>query len=332
MKWSCNQQFKTVLGARDCRIDSLKYCLIVLVIIGHVLSQNQFSSVPLCGVIWKWIYMFHMPLFVFISGYLSHKKKDKRQFLLSCWKIIEPLIIYQILLKGYIFLTTGYFSLKELLTPWWVLWYLLSLLYWRVMLQVIPDRLLSHKKFLVLLAFVVSLIAGYFPFNRFLSIQRTFAFMPFFVLGYSMRGKNLFVASRYRVWCALFLVITIILPLYFENYLGDLNQADPYTNPSGIFSRLLVFGLSIPMSISFMNLCPVRHWIVQQGRLTMQYYIFHAVIIFLFMKCVNLYNLPTTFFAAMVYSFGLVLGIWLLCKIPFIVKLTNPSSFFKVLN
>lgn len=317
---------------RDYRIDALKYNLIVLVIIGHVFSQGQFSSDPLCGVIWKWIYMFHMPLFVFISGYLSHKKNDNRQFLLSCWELLEPLIVYQLLLRGYIFLTSGTISVKGLLTPWWVLWYLLSLIYWRTLIQFIPNKLLSHKKALVLLAFVISLVAGYLPFDRFLSIQRTLAFLPFFCLGYCMKGKNLFVTKRYRVWCALFLATTVILPLLFDNYLGDLNHAAPYTNPLRIFSRFLVFCLSIPMSISFINICPVRHWIAKQGKLTMQYYIFHSVIIFFFMICVNRYNLPTTFFSAAMYSIGVVLIIWLLCKIPFIAKLTNPSSLFNVLN
>lgn len=178
MECSYNQQF--TWDGRDGRIDALKFCLIVLVIIGHVFSQGQFSSIPLCRVIWKWIYMFHMPLFIFLSGYLTNIKKDNRHYFISCWKIIEPLVVYQVLLRGYIFLSTGTFSFKGLLTPWWVLWYLLSLLYWRTILQFIPDRLLSHKQALVLLAFVISLGAGFFPFDRFLSIQRTLAFLPFF--------------------------------------------------------------------------------------------------------------------------------------------------------
>ncbi len=260
------------------------------------------------------------------------QKKNNRQFLISCWKLLEPLIVYQLLLMGYIFLTSGTISLKGLLTPWWVLWYLLSLIYWRTMIQFIPNKLLSHKKALVFLAVVISLVAGYLPFDRFLSLQRTLAFLPFFCLGYFMKGKDLFVIKRYRVWCALFLAITIILPLFFENYLGDLNHADPYTNPFRVFSRFLVLCLSIPMSISFINICPVHYWISRQGKLTMQYYIFHAVIIFFFMKCVNRYNLPTTFFSAAIYSIGVFLVIWLLCKIPFIVKLTTPSSLFNVLN
>lgn len=70
----CFDNQQSIVVGRDFRIDAIKYNLIVLVIIGHVFSRGQFSSVPLCGVIWKWIYMFHMPLFVFISGYLSHKK------------------------------------------------------------------------------------------------------------------------------------------------------------------------------------------------------------------------------------------------------------------
>ena len=51
---------------RDEQIDSVKYWLIVLVIAGHVL---EYSETTACVIAWKWIYIFHMPLFIFISGY-----------------------------------------------------------------------------------------------------------------------------------------------------------------------------------------------------------------------------------------------------------------------
>ena len=60
---------------RDERIDSVKYWLIVLVIAGHVFMRPEFSHSTACVVAWKWIYIFHMPLFIFISGYFSRKKK-----------------------------------------------------------------------------------------------------------------------------------------------------------------------------------------------------------------------------------------------------------------
>lgn len=240
---------------RNENIDSLKCCLMILVIAGHVFAQSQFAKTSGCTEVWHWIYMFHMPLFIFISGYLS-QKKDSKQFITACWKLIEPLLLFQIIIRGYEFVTLGTISIRNMLTPWWVLWYLLSLFYWRIMLQVLPNKILEKKKLIMISTFAISLAAGFFPFNRFLSLQRTFAFMPFFFLGYSMKGKNLFLAPKYKLWSALFLVLTTMLPIFFSRYLGDLNQADPYSNPLNVCSRLLVFGLSVPMSIAFINLCP----------------------------------------------------------------------------
>lgn len=264
----------------------------------------------------------------FFSGYFS-RKKDNKEFVLSCWKYLEPLIIFHFLMRGYMFLSTGVISIKEILTPWWVLWYLLSLFFWRLLLQIIQDKILSKTMLIVASAFIISLIAGFLPLDRMLSLQRTLAFLPFFFMGYSMRGKNLFIPKKLRVYCVLFLILTIALPLFFPRYLGDLNQADPYQTPFGTFSRMLVFGLSIPMSIAFISICPSIPWIAKQGRLTMQYYIYHAIIIFVLMKFVTWYCLPTSFMSAVLYSFSILIVIALFSYLPFFKKLTNPSSFFK---
>lgn len=300
----------------------------VLVIIGHVFSQEQFSINPICDAGWKWIYLFHMPLFIFISGYLS-RKKNVKQFLSSCWKLLEPLIIFQVLFRGYEFFSSGTFSWRLLLTPWWVLWYLLSLLFWRSLLQIIPSKLLSHSMLIIMLAFIISLIVGFFPLNRFLSLQRTFAFIPFFIGGYCMRGKDLFIASKYRTCCVLFLLFTFLFPVFFDTYLGDLNHADPYSHPHYVYFRLLVWGLSIPMSVAFVSICPNLLWTAKQGRFSMQYYIFHAVFIFILIRFIVRFGLPVSLFAAVLYTFGIVMGIGVLLKSPIIAKITNPSSLLK---
>ena len=70
---------KITSKVRDERIDSVKYWLIILVIAGHVFMRPEFSHSIICAVTWKWIYIFHMPLFVSISGYFS-QKKDKKTY------------------------------------------------------------------------------------------------------------------------------------------------------------------------------------------------------------------------------------------------------------
>ena len=63
---------KTLIQARSPYWDTLKGLLILLVILGHcgtALSEGLLSV----------IYSFHMPLFVFISGYFSKKTASYQQ-------------------------------------------------------------------------------------------------------------------------------------------------------------------------------------------------------------------------------------------------------------
>ena len=316
-----------MLVNRSERLYSLRYCLMFLVIVGHVFSQEQFSQIEGCVVIWKWIYMFHMPLFVFISGYFS-RKKDRREFIVSSWKIIEPFVLFQSIMCLYRFFVHGSISISYVLTPWWVLWYLFSLFCWRLILQILPNKILSSAKLVIILTIIFSLLVGFLPLNRILSLQRTFAFMPFFFLGYYMKEKNLFIGVRYRLLSIIFLLITFLLPMFCPQLLGDLNQADPYVTPMDVLCRIFVFVLSIPISIAFINICPNRPWIAKQGRLSMQYYIYHSFMIFVLMKIVSRYSLSTTFMVAVVCTLLITILIGLFLNISFFEKLTNPSSFY----
>lgn len=53
-------------------ITNLKGILIILVVLGHVLENMH---VPILINTAKFIYTFHMTLFVFISGYLAKNEK-----------------------------------------------------------------------------------------------------------------------------------------------------------------------------------------------------------------------------------------------------------------
>lgn len=186
---------------RDERIDSVKYWLIVLVIAGHVLG-GEFSKNPECAAVRKWIYMFHMPLFIFISGYFSRKKR--KDLLTNIWKILEPLIIFHTIGIVAELLVKGSVSISRVLTPWYVLWYLLCLIYWRLLLQIIPNSLLNKTRLIVISTFCIGIVAGFLPFEKIFSLQRALSLMPFFFLGYCMRKKSLFLPKKYQILYFLF--------------------------------------------------------------------------------------------------------------------------------
>lgn len=61
---------------RDYRIDGIKWLLIVLVTFGHVIEPAL--SNPIANKLYSIIYIFHMPLFVFISGYYANVKDKEK--------------------------------------------------------------------------------------------------------------------------------------------------------------------------------------------------------------------------------------------------------------
>lgn len=315
-------------SSRDPRLDSVKFCLILLVVTGHVLESNQFNSISGGTSLWNWIYMFHMPLFIFISGYFS-QKKDSRKFLSSCWGLVEPLILFQLLWLSIGYFASGEIAIETVFTPMWGLWYLLSLLYWRILLQIIPDNILSNKKLVVIVSFAIGILAGFLPFTRFLSLQRTFAFLPFFMLGHCMRGKSLFIDSKYRLWCGLFLVTLFVLLCFIKVDNLNLNHTDPYRDITGMYIRLASFALCIPMSVAFINVSPSTQWIATQGKHTLHYYLYHVFFILLFMKVLSRFDFPKNLITLFFVVSLIIFCISLLLRFPFFQKITNPSSFFK---
>lgn len=55
------------MNARISYIDQLKGIAILLVVLGHVIGYNNCEN----SFLWRFIYSFHMPLFMFISGYVA---------------------------------------------------------------------------------------------------------------------------------------------------------------------------------------------------------------------------------------------------------------------
>lgn len=314
--------------ARDERIDSLKFFLIVLVIVGHVVNDTLFRGDNICNITKTWIYSFHMPLFVFISGYFS-RKKDLKSFWFGSLKLFETLLFFQIIALILKVIIHAEFEKASLLIPWYHLWYLLCLIYWRLLLVIMPKKILNHALHVLIITIFLGLFAGFLPFNKILSLQRFFAFMPFFFLGYYMRGKSLYVKSKYfRVFCYFALIFSFFVPIFFAPLLGDLRQMLPYNNSNDLFCRLFMYCLSVPMATVFLNVCPSFKWSAMQGKHTLQYFIYHPFIMVFLFRISQYFNLPTDYLIAICYSIGICLLIYMLLKSRFFINMTNPSLFF----
>lgn len=185
-----------MVASRDNRLDSIKGFLIILVVLGHLIGECGTGVIS--GKVWTFIYTFHMPLFVLVSGYLTKIKDDKNSFWKGIKKIAIPFAFFQVISLFLCVVNNKQIGLTTFIIPYWTLWYLVSLMLWRITLQFSPKFLLDSPVVYLSIAVVISILCGLIPHGRIMSIQRTLNFYPFFLLGFYMQtmgGVKCFVIT-----------------------------------------------------------------------------------------------------------------------------------------
>lgn len=170
---------------RDYRIDTIKGIMIFLVVLGHCIGQISTISIETTWIKYfiRFIFSFHMPVFVFISGYFS--STENRKTAISRYLIPYVLINALFGLSSSIINSQFSFSSADPFSPQWTFWYLLSLFFWKVFLS----SVLEWKKPLLMMI-LLGLITGIFSADYYLSLSRTVAFFPYFIAGYLVRKND----------------------------------------------------------------------------------------------------------------------------------------------
>ena len=110
---------------RNYRFDNIKCILIILVVLGHFLELPKDSATA--DAVYRVIYLFHMPAFIFVSGYFA-KFNPK--------KIVRSLIIPYIIMQTIYLAFHSLFILEEktftlqFTKPYWILWYLMAMVFY----------------------------------------------------------------------------------------------------------------------------------------------------------------------------------------------------------
>lgn len=208
---------------RNESIDILKGIAIFLVVVGHVIqysSQGAFNFFS--NKLFSFIYTFHMPLFMLISGYLfyhSFIKKDIKQTLQNkIQQLLYPIIIFTIL-NYYIsviieIMVDG--SLLKFLNANWVsklsnIWFLWSVLASTIVIC-LSHALTKNKKNAFVLSLILCPIVYLFP-----NGDNNLFMYGFFITGfYFAQYKNLFPTKLLKLKYVFSLLFLIILP-FWEN-------------------------------------------------------------------------------------------------------------------
>ncbi len=215
-------------------IDWSKVFAIYLVALGHLLNENGME-----GYMHNFIYLFHMPFFFFISGYLFKIKEDNfRPFLKQSFKsLIIPYILLNLI--GNAFLSPTWYLSRQ----WPVeqlfyfltadghgepgpTWFLVCLL-WVRLLSFYIVRLSNLSKAIII---IFSILFAYnFPYHLYWRFDSALMALPFFIAGFMLKNKTF--NNIFEKGGILFLCITIV-SAYF---MGDTNV---YLRSFGNYSLL----------------------------------------------------------------------------------------------
>ena len=166
---------------RNYAFDNLKSVLIFCVVLGHLLEIAQFgvNGENIRKFLYFAIYSFHMPVFLFLSGYYGK----------FSWKrIIQLTLLYVIFQTAYILFCRHVLCDAiplQFHTPYWLMWYLLCLIYYCLMIPLLNRIPNSGRWVMVVFSIILSLAAGCCDWIGYpLSLSRFFTYMPYFVIGY----------------------------------------------------------------------------------------------------------------------------------------------------
>ncbi|RFS86394.1 acyltransferase [Actinomadura spongiicola] len=273
---------------RDAYFDNVKFFLILLVVVGHfweVFKKDSYAVDAAYSV----VYGFHMPLFVFVSGYFS------RGFMRSTEKfrgvfptLVVPFAIFNALYAALGYLKGDSVPLHTFFRPQFLMWFLVALVLWRLSAPLWP-----HLRYPVVVAVALSLVAGSWSFSSDTTLCRAAGLLPFFVLGLTIRPERVH-ALRSRGWTrwAGAFVLLAALPVAYVWQRGTVvppiehgvrlwNRGYEYmdfTMPEGMAYRLLAMAFAVLLGAAFLAVVPRGDaWYTRLGTRTMYVYLLHGL-------------------------------------------------------
>lgn len=265
-------------------LDNVKGILIFLVVFGHIINPIHNDS-PTLEVLFEGIYFFHMPLFIFVTGFFA--KSIYKNGHLRANKVFSTLILAFLFQLIVTLIEEPDSALSDTLlifksAPW----YLLSLFYYYLLIPFFAEIKPIAG---IVGAFLIALGVGCFDElnGDFLAIPRTLTFLPFFVLGYYCTKENLqklrgsFFAKCCAVATAVFFIWFVFFGSAIENLIYLLYGTETYRTRDiiGIGQHLIVFAIAATISIGIMQIAPSKPTFLSiWGERTLQIYILHRIV------------------------------------------------------
>ena len=273
------EQRSTSRPPRDPWLDNAKFVLVALVVVGHAWTLAADVS-----YLYSWLYLWHVPAFVLVTGYLSRTFRFTKRHL---HRLAVTVVFPYALFEGLFALLRIYVGGEKLellwLNPHWPMWYLSVLFLWRM-----STPLLQRVPHVVPLSFLVSLAGGFLS-VKYLDGNRAMGLLPFFVVGLMARPEHVERLRQGVARRAGLVVLTagVAMAWFVESRLDTewLYYRTPYADLDalglkGVAIRAMLLTTGLLMSLAVLSWIPNRTtWYSRLGAASLVVYLFHGFVV-----------------------------------------------------
>ncbi|MGW0708487.1 acyltransferase family protein [Streptomyces sp. NPDC002643] len=272
--------------SRDPFFDNAKYLTIVLVACGHAWEPLTYGS-RATHAAYLTVYAFHMPAFALISGYFSRSfdmAPGRLKRLLT--GVVLPYVVFETAYTlFYRWAQDDWGYPLSLLDPWYLMWFLMALFIWRL-----TTPLWLRLRHPLAVAMGLAMLAAVSPdLGGDVSIQRVLQFLPFFVLGLTLRAEHFERLGTRRVrlvalpiGVGAFAVAYWVAPWFDAGWFYHRGSVTGQGVPrwAGLLSTPALFALALLLTACFLAWVPRRRlWFTALGTGTMYGYLLHGFVI-----------------------------------------------------
>ena len=300
---------------RSAYWDNIKGFLILLVVFAHILFQFQDISFTINGIV-DYIYMFHMPVFVFVSGFFG--KSEHSHSFESIIKLIFLYFIFNSII-GFIY---GFTSVIQ---PMYSYWYLAALIVWRL-----TAHHIAKFKEINLILLIIAVFVGFYPaVDNTFALARIIGFYPYYMSGYQLSAEkdSELQNKKYTERAAVGLLVlsgTALLAwgaYSFFNYSDSALQMASYNTPNDAFGRIILFIIAFLAVYIIRCISPNSNipLITSFGKNSLWIFILHRPFTIMLSSLIEDFPIPVIIILSVIASFAMCI----LFGNKFVVKYMN---------
>jgi len=282
---------------RNHFVDSLKGFAIVLVVLGHSIQFGTYDGVTTKGVVFSFIYSFHMPLFMFLSGYVAKPDGTLRYAKDRFLRLFVPFESYAFLVCikecirfGSIIASAKHFLYLQLFPNNGGLWFVYVLFFLHIILNLMIKMRASNNLGITCCISACVIISAFYDDWYLFGLKYILQYLIFFLVGFILKNYAYIseVKGNFKNYAIALIEMGIMLTWRFEDLPIMFGTFNLHADSVLVRSLIFIYNFFVPfvgidfsrrVISSISNVRIVRIELEKLGKMSLEIYFIHGLFI-----------------------------------------------------